>query len=217
MTTVHSTEIDDLCQLFSQHAHDLDVLSLDCFDTLLWRRVEKPTEVFYSLQQRPTFRKLACNATLRMSMETQARKHKRIVDNSNEVSLEEIYRAGFTDVSATDLQALMQEELDEEKQACFAYAPIIRLIHAARDAGMRVIIVSDTYFSEGQLRELLSHCLPTDTMAEIDQIYCSSSFGVSKAAGLFQSVLARVQCARSGSCILAITPMRIWQRPVKHA
>lgn len=195
MTTVHSTEIDDLCQLFSQHAHDLDVLSLDCFDTLLWRRVEKPTEVFYSLQQRPTFRKLECNATLRMSMETQARKQKRIVDNSNEVNLEEIYRAGFSDVSTIDLQALMQEELDEEKQACFAYAPIIRLIHAARDAGMKVIIVSDTYFSEDQLRELLAHCLPTETMSAIDQVYCSSNFGVSKAAGLFQSVLGLVKCA----------------------
>ncbi len=195
MTRVHSTEIDDLCQLFAQRSHDLDVLSLDCFDTLLWRRVEKPTEVFCALQQRPTFRRLECNATLRMSMETRARKRKRITDRSNEVNLTEIYRAGFPDIAENDLQAVVQEELNEEKQTCFAYEPVIRLIHAARNAGMKVIIVSDTYFPEARLRELLEHCLPADIMTSINQVFCSCDYGVCKSAGLFQFVLKEMQCA----------------------
>jgi FMN phosphatase YigB (HAD superfamily) len=195
MTTVHTTEIDDLCQLFLEQSPSLDILSLDCFDTLLWRRVEKPTEVFQSLQQRPTFQRMGLNATLRISIETEARKYRRIADGSNEVSLADIYRAGLPDVSELDLQALMHEELDEEKQACFAYAPIIRLIQGARDAGMKVIIVSDTYFSETQLRELLAHCLPEETMAAISRVFCSNAFGISKAGGMFQPVLENVGCS----------------------
>jgi len=194
MTTVHSTEIEELCQLFLDKSNGLDILSLDCFDTLLWRRVEKPTEVFQSLQQRPVFRKLGLNSTLRISIENEARKHRRLADGSNEVNLQDIYRSGFPDVSDAEMQVLMQEELDAEKQACFAYAPVVRLIQGARDAGMKFIIVSDTYLSGDQLRELLAHCLPEETMAAISQVYCSNEFGVSKAGGLFQPVLEKLGC-----------------------
>lgn len=60
-------------------------------------------------------------------------------------------------------------------------------------AGLRVVIVSDTYLEEAQLRELLRATLPKDAYAAIDQVFCSSAFGYSKREGLFLRVLERLQ------------------------
>src|SRR4051794_1925824 len=51
------------------------VLSLDCFDTLLWRKVAAPTDVFYALAASEPFRRVGLSAAMRISAEGQARRN----------------------------------------------------------------------------------------------------------------------------------------------
>src|SRR2546423_997925 len=93
--TVRASE---LISLFNTYADNIKVLSLDCFDTLLWRKTSAPQDVFYDLQNRPAFKKLGYNAVMRINSETNARKKKVIQDYLNEVKLNEIYRNMFPDL-----------------------------------------------------------------------------------------------------------------------
>src|SRR6202021_610795 len=81
-----------------------------------------------------------------------------------------------------------------EKSFCYAFSPIVDLIRCAQLLNIKVIIVSDIYFNQDQLRELLSHALPPDIMNSIQQIFCSSDYGKSKMNGLFTHVIRAMQC-----------------------
>jgi hypothetical protein len=61
---------------------------------------------------------------------------------------------------------------------------------AAKARGLQIIIVSDTYLSEPQLRELIARAAGEDVAALIDRIFVSSAFGLAKAEGLFKPVLS---------------------------
>ena len=52
----------------------LKVLSLDCFDTLLWRKVVVPTDVFFALAHSAAFKQAGLTAPLRAKAETAARR-----------------------------------------------------------------------------------------------------------------------------------------------
>ena len=166
-------------------------LSLDCFDTILWRRTATPVDVFYDLQHRPAFAAHGLTTGLRTRAEALARQLQWTRHGSHEVKLADIYRAALPELRDTDLAALAEDELAAEMQACFAFPGAVELLRDAARRRVPVMIVSDTYLSHDQLRRLLAHCLPPDALAAIDRIVCSSELGASKAAGLFKRVLQR--------------------------
>jgi hypothetical protein len=59
----------DLLQTFTAYITKIKTLSLDCFDTLLWRKTATPIDVFYALQHRLTFQALDLSAALRVQAE----------------------------------------------------------------------------------------------------------------------------------------------------
>ena len=179
----------DLLSAFSVHAPHIKILSLDCFDTLLWRTTATPVDVFYNLAHRPTFNALGYTASLRANSEIEARKLNMIRNESDEAILPEIYRAAFPDINEEVINALCAEELAEEMESCYAYPPVVELIREAHAQGIKIIITSDTYLREPELRQLLTACLPRDVMQAISKIYCSSEFGKAKGSGLFDVIL----------------------------
>lgn len=183
-----SVRSGELAAVLDACAGRIDVLSLDCFDTLLWRRTATPVDVFYALQHSPTFKRLGLNPMLRARAEAHARSERQLRDGKTEVRLVNIYRASFPALSDAELQALQTEELDAEKQACFGFPPVMELIRRARASGTAVVIASDTYFTEPQLRELLSAALPADVYDSISRVFCSCEFGRSKSQGLLRLV-----------------------------
>ena len=54
----------ELDTLLEQLPPQTKVLSLDCFDTILWRKVARPTDVFFSLQSLEPFRSAGITAAL---------------------------------------------------------------------------------------------------------------------------------------------------------
>jgi FMN phosphatase YigB (HAD superfamily) len=188
-TTVRASEF---AAVFAKEARGLRVLSLDCFDTLVLRRTAAPTDVFYDLQNDPAFRELGFSAKVRMSAETTARELSQVRRADAEVTLADIYRAAFPALHDEQVRALEDAELEAEMRACYAFPPTVDLLRAAKSAGLRVVVVSDTYLNEQQLRRLLKSVLGEADLGLIDRIFCSSAFGRSKTAGLFGDVLAKL-------------------------
>ncbi|HEX4457778.1 MAG TPA: HAD family hydrolase, partial [Polyangia bacterium] len=167
--------------------------SLDCFDTLLWRRTAEPMDVFFDMQKSAAFAARGYTARQRALSESSARQLMRVRKQRGEVALADIYRAAFPEIGADELRALAAAELDAEKAACYAFPPVVELIRKAKQKSLRVVVVSDTYFGEDELRALLQSCLPADVYAMIDSVFSSSDHGRGKTEGLFHAVLERLK------------------------
>lgn len=167
----------------------IKVLSLDCFDTILWRKTVAPTDVFYDLQQKPFFQSLGFTASLRINAESRARQLKNLNLQGNEVNLAEIYKESFPHLTLDQLNQLAEEELLTEMESCYAFPPIVELIRSAHKRNIKIIIASDTYFNEKQLRSLLQSTLPADVYSAIHQVFTSCDYGRPKVNGLFANII----------------------------
>lgn len=179
----------ELCAALDQYATNVKVLSLDCFDTILWRRTAAPTDVFYDMQGHPAFVSAGINAKSRVVGEGKARELKAARTSSHEVVLSEIYRGAIPSLDDAAIAALEDAEIEAEIEACYALPDAVALIRAAKAKGLQVIIVSDTYLTEAQLRRLLGATLPAGVLDLVDHVFASSAYGVSKGNGLFKHVL----------------------------
>jgi FMN phosphatase YigB (HAD superfamily) len=165
----------------------LKLLSLDCFDTLLWRDTHAPHDLFGALP--------GVTVPQRRWAEQRARTAAAIRRRQTEVSIVEIYRELFPNGSPADHAAAVQAELDAEAAHCFAFRPTVELMREAHRRGMGVIIVSDTYLDAVQLRELIARAAGEDVAALIDRVFCSSTYGRSKSKGLYELVLGDLDVA----------------------
>ena len=177
--------------LLARHPR-VKLLSLDCFDTILWRRVDHPADVFYTLQQDPAWVAHGLDARLRVRAEQQARELAAVQRDSHEVTLDEIYRTAVPGIADAAVAALEEAELAAEMRACHALPAAVALLRDAKARGIVVMIVSDTYLREPQLRRLLQATLPDDAFAAIGRIVVSSEHGVGKAGGLFKRIRDRL-------------------------
>ena len=183
--------VSELGALLSRHPR-VKLLSLDCFDTILWRRVDHPADVFYTLQHEPAYAAHGLDARLRVRAEQQARELAAIQRDSHEVTLDEIYRTAVPGIATDAVVALEEAELAAEMQACHALPAAVELLRDAKARGIEVMIVSDTYLREPQLRRLLQATLPDDAFGAIRRIVVSSEHGVGKAGGLFKRIRDRL-------------------------
>ena len=158
-------------------------LSLDCFDTLIWRDVNRPRDVFAGLTA------AGCGVDQRVWAEHMARRRAHLLDGRSEVTLAEIYRAMFPDAEDDALARYAAAELKLEAEHCLAFRPVVELIRAAKRRGLGVIVVSDTYLDERQLRGLIASVAGEEVAGLIDRVFCSSAYGVGKGGGLFSHVL----------------------------
>lgn len=182
----------DLPSILSHYQHDIQVLSLDCFDTLLWRQTATPKDVFYLLEQHPLFQSVGVTAHQRMSAAARCYREKYITHGYHQIRLSDIY-ARFTSLTPEQQQALIEEEIKMEISVCRPFAPMVDLIRQAHQLGMKVIIVSDIYFTEAQLRRLLSETLPQDVMTMISHVFASTDHATSKSDNLFHVVKSTLQ------------------------
>lgn len=163
-------------------------LSLDCFDTIVWRSVGQPVDVFFALQDAPSWRRHGVKAHHRSKAESRARARKVLLGGVSEVSIDEIYKELLPDISEEERAECIEEELAEEVRHSFIFAPTLELIRKARQKGLRVIVVSDTYLGKQQLKWLLTSLMDSDELEPV-HVYCSSEYGVSKAGGIWPHVM----------------------------
>lgn len=196
MNSINSNNFSDYLSVTSNELETLvgtqdgtKVLSLDCFDTLLWRTVSRPTDVFLSLQERPLYLKHKLNARIRERAESACRRLNLINDNSSEVSINQIYRYALSEADDQVIQDLVDLELSEEALVCYIFRPAFDLLTHAKSIGLKTIIVSDSYLSSIQLTKLINSAIKvTGKNNPIDEVFTSSDFGCSKSDGLLGKV-----------------------------
>ncbi len=215
-TQANAVRANELLSTFNQYAAQIKVLSLDCFDTLLWRNVAEPTDVFFNLAERPIFKKLKLSKAMRMTAESLSYKLNAIKCNATQATLKEIYQICFPNASQELIDQYVEEELALEMESCYVFPPIIALIRAAAAKNIKVIIVSDTYFEKSQLTRLLKSKLPADLFPALSDIFCSCDYGKAKAAGLFHSVLQKIRVAPQAILHIGDNPTADSAAPLQH-
>lgn len=141
---------------------NVDVLTLDVFDTILARRAVEPTDVFHWLETAEGWDGFA---KARVAAEAKARAQYR--ERGSEVSLEEIY--DLLRESFIVPENAISKELEAETRFLYPNAAIIGLISRARLAGRRVIAISDIYLSSEQVDGFLRAA-----GVMVDKVYTSS-------------------------------------------
>lgn len=189
-----SKSIDEIFSVFETKKSQVKVLSLDCFDTLLWRRTTKPTDVFQELQQAPAFQAHGITASSRRMAERKCRLHRISSHRNSEVTLEEIYKHLLPLASNDTIAELVNLEITFEKKYLFAFEPMFRLLQKAKDRGLRTILVSDMYINAHQLEELVRHAAARFSLpVAIDHFFTSADFRHSKKEQLFSLIAKEMQ------------------------
>src|SRR4051794_5292569 len=174
---------------------DVTTLSLDVFDTMVWRRAPEPADVFPMIASRLAQEgRLGAHITprvfqkLRIAAEARARARRDEQGRGVEVGLRDIYAELPRYVAPeSDADELARTELDVEREVLMPDLDVLELIRFAHETGKQVIAVSDTYLSEQELRTLLDSSFAGEVA--LDRIYASSDHGVGKTSGMFERVL----------------------------
>ena len=170
--------------LLDRAPEGVEVLSLDCFDTLIWRNTHAPTDVFADLAL------AGGGIEPRTWAETQARKSAWTKSGAREIGIEQVYARMLPNPQPGEVEAAVARELAIEARHAFAFKPTVNLIHEAKRRGLKVVIVSDMYLSEAQLRAHIATVAGPELLDSIDQVFVSAAYGVGKRDGLFDEVLA---------------------------
>lgn len=191
---MNQTEVTatNFISILKQYQNHLTYLSLDCFDTLIWRYTASPKDIFFELENKFHFNAAGLSAKLRERAESEARRKCKITSGVSEVTLYDVYRAALPEANESLIESLVEEEFAAELENSYAFEPTIDLMRAAHKAGLKIIIVSDIYYSEKQLRRLLQSKLPPEIYQAISAVFSSCEYHKSKSEGLFKHVLDKI-------------------------
>ncbi|MDX2382271.1 MAG: hypothetical protein QNM02_21240, partial [Acidimicrobiia bacterium] len=185
---------------------EIDLLTCDVFDTLVWRPVAEPHHLFVEIGRRlaavgalPRFVEPVQFMHGRVVAEQQARERNRDARESTECTLEEIWacmpeRWHERSSAGGSLEEWRERGLDvelgTEADALGVHRAVADLLRHAHDEGVTTVLVSDTYFGEAQLRMLLESAgAPLDV---IDRVVVSGERDLAKFAGLLRAVVSEV-------------------------
>ncbi|QHL85948.1 hypothetical protein GU926_00210 [Nibribacter ruber] len=144
----------------------IKVLSLDVFDTLLWRQVSHPTHVFHQTAlrvKRNHLHSFALDPVFFMQERIKAEEHARLKmsKHNHEVTIAEIYNC--LDVhSNVSNDLLIEAELASEVEVLKPNLTIFNVIQYCAQKKVKVVLCSDMYWPESQLRSM------------IDQVYAAN-------------------------------------------
>ena len=173
-----------------------EIFSFDIFDTVIFRSVDKPKEIFEILYDE--FRKTIYQECIlikeefremRILAEDKARINKKKFISSDldpEVTLPEIYDE--FKYLANYKEKLMKLELDIEKKNIFCNPVIYNLIEYLNKRNKKIIFISDMYLTKIDIQEILINA--GINLNYIDNIFVSCEYMKSKNSGkLYKEVL----------------------------
>jgi FMN phosphatase YigB (HAD superfamily) len=184
----------------------IELLTLDVFDTLLWRSVAEPADAFILVGRAAADRGLLARpvspelfARLRIEAEDRARGRLWEADRVPECDISGIY-AEMRQLVADghDPEELAELEVDIESQLVSINPDVGALVRASNAVGLRVALVSDTYLRAGHLAVLLQGA-GLDVSA-LSAVFVSCEHGRNKGTGIWESVLQRFQVTPT-SCV----------------
>lgn len=158
---------------------EVDLVSFDIFDTLLSRPLASPTDLFVLMA--PAVERIVGNDWDFVSARTASRDWVEHPSLPEEVLLSERYRAIGERQGLTEAQTerLYTAELDTERRLLGRRGLGCELLREALRMQKRVVLVSDTYFDQDFVLQVLNRA----AISGYEQLYCSSEVGVLKRTG----------------------------------
>ncbi|MFS1704518.1 hypothetical protein ACLR2L_16755, partial [Alteromonas sp. AMM-1] len=176
--------------LATVHEQGIQLVSLDIFDTLVYRRVTRPSEIFkYAFERVQSALSLPMTAAeyceLRVSTEVRVKRE----STHGEVSLETII-AGLPFQPEVRAELLVAE-LATEAEFGFVSEEMVQLVEALCDMNVPVVLISDMYLSKTQIQQTFFTHYPQLLGLPL---FVSSEYQKNKASGtLFQFVQTQYQ------------------------
>lgn len=168
-------------QHFIKKLLEYDVISFDIFDTLIFRPVSNPKDVFKILGEQHNMLEFD---SIRVRSEAEAREIRYEKYGDFEVTLQEIYERVefYTGIPATYGKRL---ELELEQKLLFPNPYMKRVFDMLKESGRRIIAISDMYISS----DILEKWLKDLGYDGFEHIYVSCDYKCSKKDGaLFKYV-----------------------------
>lgn len=158
-----------------------DVISFDVFDTLIFRKMEHPEDLFYVEQSILNYPNLK---VLRKEAEHKSRERRYTENRDYEVDINEIWQT-LSDMTGIDPKMGIETEWNIEKTYCYANPYFKNVVNELKEMGKTIIVCSDMYFGEQYIRELLT----LNNYPEFDGYYISCDFRNSKNNGRLYAII----------------------------
>lgn len=160
---------------FVEKLCEYEVISFDVFDTLILRPFSSPRVLFSIMEKRLGIYKFS---KIRVDSEDLVRNEKKKRFGHDNVSLLDIYEA-IAKQTNLNAEETAQLEFNLEKTYCFANPYFKEIVSKCSKSSKKMIVCSDMYLSESQIRGLLSKV----GYSCFSEIYVSSELNKSKKKG----------------------------------
>lgn len=154
---------------------EYDVVSFDVFDTLIFRVVEKPDDVFRLLEAESGIIGFAC---MRKKAEQKARLQK------TEIRIQDIYRILSAQLCLNQ-EEWIKRELRMEDKVCYANPYFHQVYQQLIKNRKTVVAVSDMYLPAEYMKRLLKKC----GYEQIQEIFVSCDYQKTKSTGELQKAV----------------------------
>lgn len=164
----------------------VDIISFDLFDTLIVRNVLSSADVIELSEARleekginiPGFANRRIGAEKKLSNG----KAPRLVDIYEDVLLGN----HIENVTANQLAEL---EYKTDISLLQPRKEMVGLIHIIKEMGKQVYIISESYYSQNQIEQILNSC----GISGIDKLFVSSEYDAGKTSGLYEKVISSAE------------------------
>ncbi len=174
-----------------------DVISFDVFDTLIFRPFSDPTDLFYLVGEKMGIHDFK---NLRIQAEKKAREIVHKTSDGYEVTLEQIWNA-LAEETGLDASEGIRIETETEKTLCYANPYMLEVWNELKEAGKKLIIVSDMYLPA----ETIKGILEKNGFTGAENIYISNEFGCNKYEGrLYGKVLEDIRKDSPGAKVIHV-------------
>jgi predicted HAD superfamily hydrolase len=158
-----------------------DIISFDIFDTLILRPFSSPSDLFSLVGIELD---IVNYKNLRIDAEREAREIKNIIEGNREINIYDIYSV-INKKIGIDIEFGVRTEFEIEKKLCFANPYMKRTYDILVGQRKKIIAVSDMYYPQYMMKELLDNC----GYVELDRIIVSCDYKVSKSNKLLYDLV----------------------------
>lgn len=165
---------------FEEKIKGFEVISFDIFDTLVFRTVESPEDIFSLVGIKcncPDFRKWRVEAEKRARIENDYKY------GSREITLNDIYRILYRKYSIPSSVMKIEEETELEHLIPNSYMQ--NLYYVALSEGKKIVLTTDMYLSKASIEKILHNCGYRD----YSRIFLSNEYKLRKGDGTLQKKL----------------------------
>ncbi|MCT7584810.1 HAD-IA family hydrolase [Aliarcobacter butzleri] len=159
---------------------DIKFISFDIFDTLVFRKVNEPIDIFEIIGNHKDIKNIFGEENSFKELRITAEKVAREKSLENEITLNQIYDE-FEYLTKKQQEKLIKIELKIEKENLFINHKIEKWINQALEHNKKVIFISDMYLNKEQIKDVILNKLAN--IEKIEEIFVSSDLKKTKYDG----------------------------------